>query len=408
MLAKTKHAAGAFALGTALLLVGCTNPATPTGGDAPPGVALYQPPSPLRGSRPGDVQWYRTSTSATFANAKIYTMLYRSIDALDAPMAVSGSVLVPNAPYAGGGPRPILAFAPQTTGITDDCAASKGIVGAGGGGWSENANVQAALQRGWAVAVTDYQGLGTPGRHTYMVRKAQGNAVLDSVRAATRLEGSGLSTTAPVVIWGYSQGGGAAAAAAELAAAYAPELQVKGTAAGGVPADLIAVEKSLNGTFYGFALAAAQGFDAAYPELRLAQYTKPAGAQLMQRWGAENATGGCLWTLVLNFAGQRQTTYTTQDITAVPAWAARLNESKLGTVKPSAPVFQYHASLDEVIPATIGGQLKARWCGLGATVLMQAVTGEHLTGNAAGINPAMTYLANRIAGQPAQSNCGAA
>ena len=51
----------------------------------------------------------------------------------------------------------------------------------------------------------------------------QGRAVLDSVRAAQRLNGSGLSAANPVGIVGYSQGGGGAASAAELAAAYAPE-----------------------------------------------------------------------------------------------------------------------------------------------------------------------------------------
>jgi hypothetical protein len=404
MFRKTKLIAGAVGVG-AVLLAGCTTPATPTGGDAPAGAALYQPPNPLRGSAPGDVQWWRSATSSTFANTKITTLLYRSIDALGAPVAVSGSVLVPDAPYAGGGPRPILAFAPQTTGITDDCAASKSIAGAGGGGWAETANLQAALAKGWAVAVTDYQGLGTPGRHTYMVRDAQGHAVLDSVRAATRLTGSGLTTASPVVIWGYSQGGGAAGAAAELAATYAPELQVKGTAAGGVPADLVAVERALRGTFYGFALAAAQGFDAAYPDLQLGTHVKPAGQQLLARYSPDSATGGCLWTLVLTYLGQQQSTYTNVDITTLPEWQNRLNASKLGTVKPSAPVFQYHASLDEVIPATIGGQLFDRWCALGTPVVFQAVTGEHLTGNSAGINAAMTYLSNRISGAPANSSC---
>ena len=31
-----------------------------------------------------------------------------------------------------------------------------------------------ALARGWALAITDYQGLGTPGDHTYMVGRALG------------------------------------------------------------------------------------------------------------------------------------------------------------------------------------------------------------------------------------------
>ena len=35
--------------------------------------------------------------------------------------------------------------------------------------------------------ISDYQGLGTPGLHTYMVGPAQGHAVLDMARAAERL-----------------------------------------------------------------------------------------------------------------------------------------------------------------------------------------------------------------------------
>jgi pimeloyl-ACP methyl ester carboxylesterase len=105
----------------------------------------------------------------------------------------------------------------------------------------ESLFIKGLIERGYAVALTDYQGLGTAGVHTYMNRVAQGRAVLDAVRAAQRLSGSGLSSLNPVGLVGYSQGGGASAAAAELAASYAPELKVKGAVAGAVPADLGAV-----------------------------------------------------------------------------------------------------------------------------------------------------------------------
>ena len=59
----------------------------------------------------------------------------------------------------------------------------------------------------------DYEGLGTAGVHTYMDRVSQGRATLDVIRAAQRLDGTGLSAGSPVGIMGYSQGGGAAAAA---------------------------------------------------------------------------------------------------------------------------------------------------------------------------------------------------
>ncbi len=94
------------------------------------------------------------------------------------------------------------------------------------------------LARGYSVAVTDYEGLGTPGSHTYMARASQAHAVLDVVRAAQRLGNPELVAGGPVALAGYSQGGGASAAAVELAAQYAPELNLKGAYAGAVPADL--------------------------------------------------------------------------------------------------------------------------------------------------------------------------
>ncbi|GAB2443503.1 lipase family protein [Nocardia tengchongensis] len=83
------------------------------------------------------------------------------------------------------------------------------------------------LSRGMAVVITDYHGLGTPDTHDYLNRKAQGYAVLDSARAATRLPGNGLGAHPPVVLYRYSQGGMASAAAAELQPDYAPDLSVR-------------------------------------------------------------------------------------------------------------------------------------------------------------------------------------
>lgn len=59
------------------------------------------------------------------------------------------------------------------------------------------------------MAIIDYEGLGTPGDHTYVVQLSEGRAVLDSARAAMNLGDAGISDDAQVGIWGYSQGGGA-------------------------------------------------------------------------------------------------------------------------------------------------------------------------------------------------------
>ena len=68
--------------------------------------------------------------------------------------------------------------------------------------------VATMVARGFAVVVTDYDGLGTPGMHTYVNRLAEAHAVLDAARAAKQLPGTSLEPNGPVALWGYSLGGG--------------------------------------------------------------------------------------------------------------------------------------------------------------------------------------------------------
>jgi pimeloyl-ACP methyl ester carboxylesterase len=75
---------------------------------------------------------------------------------------------------------------------------------------------------------TDYQGLGTPGVHGYLIGKDEGRSVLDIVRAARASVGH-LSNK--VIIGGHSQGGHAALWAAALAKTWTPDLKVAGTVA---------------------------------------------------------------------------------------------------------------------------------------------------------------------------------
>ncbi len=79
------------------------------------------------------------------------------------------------------------------------------------------------------VVATDYQGLGTPGIHPYLVGQSEAQGVLDAARAARNLEGRAASNT--VVVIGYSQGGQAALFAGQIAQSYAPELYLAGVVA---------------------------------------------------------------------------------------------------------------------------------------------------------------------------------
>ena len=60
------------------------------------------------------------------------------------------------------------------------------------------------LKAGYAIVRTDYEGLGTPGDHPYLIGRSEGHSVLDAARAARKLD-SGIGKR--VVIAGHSQGG---------------------------------------------------------------------------------------------------------------------------------------------------------------------------------------------------------
>jgi Secretory lipase len=371
---------------------------------------FYRPPAPLPSGQPGDVISARASrftldplNKAPVAGVTSRQILYRSTDALGEPMAVTGTVLVPTAPWTGPGPRPLVAYAVGTRGVGDDCAPSYTL---SQGADYEGFFVKSLLDQGWAVAVSDYQGLGTPGLHTYMVGPAQGHAVLDVARAAQRLPGTGLSTSTPVGLMGYSQGGGAAGWAAEMAAGYAPELRVKGSAIGGVPGDLTATADFLDGSpFVAFALMAALGLDAAYPELDLETYLNPRGQELVARSQELCLVSVDGFGTLIDVAFTHIDDYVTTNPLGTPAWQARLDGIRLGRVRPSAPVLQYHGLVDEIVPFGQAADLRRTWCNRGATVAWTALPAEHALGLVQGQPLAVSWLGDRFAGVPALGNC---
>lgn len=328
---------------------------------------------------------------------KAWKIHYRSTTADGAPNTVSGTVIVPQDGRTG--PRPLITYAVGTVGMGDSCAPSNNIPY----GTALEANlIQQLTLRGWAVVVTDYEGLGTPGVHTYTVGPSAGHAVLDAARAAQRLPQAGLSPTGPVAIMGYSQGGQASSWAAELQGSYAPELRVKGTATGGVPADLLKVADFNNGSFgSGLIFMAAAGQDAAFPELKLDSYLNPAGRALV---GAMKENCVAIDAIAGSF--KRISDLTTRNPLAQPDWQARLNQSRLGRTAPAAPVYQYHALADELIPYAVGSRLRSEWCARGANVEFDTIwLGEHVSGVITQSPAVANWLADRFAGRPTHANC---
>ncbi|MFG1689406.1 lipase family protein [Nonomuraea sp. NPDC049269] len=367
-------------------------------------IASFVATQPARAAAAGDVVTAQPTTVYLLPGKLLevpvnaWHLLYRSTSATGSLNAVSGTLLVPKAGYALG-KRPIIGYATGTHGLGDQCAPS---VSMSKGGEAELALVSLFLLKGFAVAITDYEGLGTPGVHTYMAGISQGHAVLDSIRAATRVSGSGLSAGGPVAVMGYSQGGASAAWAAQLQPSYASELKLKGVAAGGVPADLRAVATHLDGDAnFGLAAAAGIGLDAAYPELNIQADLNDRGRALLA-----DAADDCVGDLESKLAGLRFSDLSPVDLMNQPKWLARLAENRLGSVAPRVPMFIYHAQGDEIIPQAISATLRSEYCRAGVNVRWVSLPApSHVTGAIEGGPLAIEWLGLRVLGLPAFGNC---
>lgn len=379
-------------------------PGAPSAGDtaancstAPPGNAFYVPPDPLPPGRHGGIIWCRRVHSPV-PGAKAWQILYLSTTVSGARTAVSGTVLVPRSPYQGA--RPVVAYATGTQGWGDQCAPSREMVA---GVYDEQFAVDNLLSKGWAVAVTDYPGLGTPGDEDYAVGIPEGYAVLDAMRAATLLPGAGLSAAAPMAIEGYSQGGGAADWAAQLQPRYAPGLHLLGVAAGGTPANLQAVAANINGTvWFAFLGGAAIGFNAAYPALDLSAELTAKGRAALAKLDTM-----CQAQALATYAGKRIQDYTIGRVNPInlPKWRKVIDANNLGGIKPRVPLLQYHGRFDEVIPWQVEVSLHRRYCAMGVRTELAGYPGDHILTQILAQLQVVSWISGRLAGIPAPSNC---
>ncbi|HWD63887.1 MAG TPA: lipase family protein [Solirubrobacteraceae bacterium] len=360
----------------------------------PPGSPdFYLPPDPLPELEPGEI--IRAEPMDAYLvpgirlRAHAWRVMYRSTGAVGEPTAVTGTVLMP---LGRRRVRPLIGFAIGTHGIGDMAAPSRLL--SDGHDW-EAALIAMVLARGYAVAVTDYQGLGTPGDHAYMVGRALGPNVLDSMRAARALDPECLPDDGPTAIIGYSEGGFAAAWAAQLQPTYAPDMNLCGVAAGAAAADMEVAGPRLSGSFFSFFMAyGGIGYAAAYPELDLDPYLTPKA-----REGIEALRHSTVLQAAIKGPHFMHASDLTQpNVLEMPEWRARLAENRLGSMVPDAPVLLHHARQDQIVSFSQSQQLLEDWQKLGVDVRLYITRGgvDHISGAVAGTPVALEWLSRRI------------
>ena len=238
---------------------------------APAGLsAFYAVPDPLPAGQPGQI--IRAERIAvTGVHGSVWRVMYHSRSVRGRDVPVTGFMVVPSTPPPNNG-YPVVSWAHGFTGIADICTPSARLdnpAAVSQQGWGDTlsvADTNQMLDRGYLVARTDYEGLGTPGRSPYLVGDSEARGVIDIVRAARNMPQ--VHAGDRYVVVGHSSGGEGALFAPHIGDSWAPELHLLGSVAEAPPSQLenLATALGSNGNFE--VLAAGAGFNAAYGDQR--------------------------------------------------------------------------------------------------------------------------------------------
>lgn len=354
---------------------------------------LYALAEDLEPGEPGDVIAVQ-EVDAPDVEGTVLRVLHHSQSLEGDDIAVSGLIAIPDGAAPDRG-RAVLSWAHGTTGIADECAPSKDLSG------SNIALAAPFLERGMVVVATDYEGLGTPGRHPYIAGESEGRGVLDIVRAARSL-GDRTGASERVVIWGHSQGGHAALFANQIAADWAPELEVVGTVAGAPPSQLNLIAAALKNSPFRYYLAmVAAGWSAAYPEADPSTVLTEEGVATL-----DAVDTGCGSELAEAWSDASYDDLVKADPASVEPWASLLVENDPGFVVGASPVLIIHGEADEQIPVVSSQLLLERMCGIGQVVERRTYPGQSHAGV---IGPSLLdmldWIDARLAGEDAPNDC---
>lgn len=369
-------------------------------------LSFYSKPATLPATQ-GVLIKYRAASINLGAGAPVtsaWNVMYRSTDAVGAANAVTGTVIVPTAPWTGSGVRPVLGYAVGTHGLAQGCAPS---VQMARGTDYEAANIVAALKAGYAVLVSDYAGYTTGDTPTYLAGKSQGQAVLDMFSAATQIPSVGISSSAKAVIWGYSQGGQSAAWAGELKGSYAAGLNLAGIAAGGTPADFITTANYLDGSAgESFLLQGVIGLAQQYPAGIPLNTLVNANGQAAIAQGKSS----CVFETLFDFMNHRVSEYTIGNqplaqLVAIPSVQQTLLAQNLGNTKIPVPIYQYHGKADEFIPIAQHTALKKKYCSKFSNATFGVYPSEHIATQFQAAPYVLNWLTDRVNGKITLGTC---
>lgn len=322
--------------------------------------------------------------------------VYRSVSATTGEgTEVSGTFFLPKESPPQGG-WPVIAFAHGSTGLTNDCgpSAHPDLLGYASA-------IGFLVSAGYAVAFTDFEGLGHPGRHPYLEPRTAGFNVIDSVRALRELFND-VSTRWMAL--GGSQGGQASWAANEYAIDYGAGLDLVGSVALAPAADMSGLASAaLNGNLTKDQIAlmplVIAGLEVTNPDLVESDYLRGAAAENKQT--------------LMSCSGDKAGVFPqlgAEQVRPVTPQAAEylytlLKADTLPQRTLTAPMLVINGGADPLVLPQWVSSAVSRACAMGGVVKHDVVEGRGHTNIDLG-NDAYQWVSDRFAGEAASSNCG--
>jgi alpha-beta hydrolase superfamily lysophospholipase len=373
---------------------------------------FYTPLDPLPPGQPGDL--IRQEALDAPEGVRAWRVLYRSTTFDGTPAAVSGLIAVPDQSPPPGG-FPVVAVAHGTVGVARICAPSLNpfqprsvlpsfLARDKKGESPYEVEIKPFIDAGYAVAATDYRGLGTPGPSPYLVGEDEARNVLDSIRAIRRFPGIAVSDQ--TLVWGHSQGGHSAAFTGQFAARYAPEIRPAGVVLGapaaelGLMSDAIAAQTERSPLTGLFAIIV-WAWTGTFPSLDSATVMTRRGVNRLPVVGEQ-----CVVNVLLAFGFRPATQFIRGSGIRSAPWQAQIETNTAGNAGIPVPIRLYQGASDQVIHPEWSEAYRQRLCAIGDTVAYQEYPGlGHLDVIGPSMPDTLAWMADRLSGRPAPRTC---
>lgn len=366
---------------------------------------FYEPPTGFQHAAPGTVLRSRDVELAFLGlipqRVRATQLLYRTTDMHGSAEAAATTVIVP-AERAPAAVTPVISYQCAIDAVTSRCFPSYALRryahATGSVAQFEFLLVAACLAEGWAVSVPDHEGR----RGMWGAPYEPGYHVLDGLRAAVGAKRLGLSSDAPIGLWGYSGGGLATAWAAEMSGSYAPELNVVGAVLGSPVGDLGHTFRRLNGSHMaGLPALVVAALSDIYPELNevIQQHVTDEGKTLLQRLHTMTTAEAVVRMFRKDMGDMLDAPL--EQILGTPAVQRVFDDIKLGAAVPTPPVLIVQAVHDLLIDVHDIDELAETYKSGGASVTYHRdMFSEHLLLHPMSAPMALRWLIDRFAGKP--------